>query len=294
MPKITGPRLTEGKDHLVQFRTDDVFMKKLSLIAERKSTPVGVLARQWVAERLEIELKSVQNDVEKWVDLRMAHVHKMIVREMEAGAVIIIHLVPLSTGEEIGANGLEELKQIFPSNKKETIAFTSSINMEGFVQRIAKVDSSKSLSYTQIFKNGRIELVKIMPENTDKLVPASMVVALMVQSVSILCKVLQALEISLPIEIHIGFSQMYGYRFRSVSHLNIGDKFTANDFTFPNCLITDWKQINNFKSTEIALSRAVSMIWNAAGLSKKPEKPDDLDPVDYSVTDYLAYAEDLL
>lgn len=43
----------------VQFRTDPEMMDLLLTVAKAKRTPPGALARLWVAERLEQELKSL-------------------------------------------------------------------------------------------------------------------------------------------------------------------------------------------------------------------------------------------
>jgi len=43
----------------VQFRTDPEMMELLMKVAKAKSTPPGALARLWVAERLEQELKQL-------------------------------------------------------------------------------------------------------------------------------------------------------------------------------------------------------------------------------------------
>jgi hypothetical protein len=44
-----------AKNKLIQFRADDLLLKRLIRASLALQTPVGVLARQWVAERLNAE-----------------------------------------------------------------------------------------------------------------------------------------------------------------------------------------------------------------------------------------------
>lgn len=277
MPRIKALKEpTGGKDHLVQFRVDDSFMKRLLVVSERKKTPIGVLARQWVAERLTEEIRQVQGEITRWVELRQSHIQKMIDRELEHGAILTIHVTPVSAGSEIGAAELEELRNMF-SRMNESKFQSFGINMDGFIERTRIEGSSKLVSYMQVFSSGQIEGVQVLPETRDKVLSAGDITEILTGKVIIFCRILELLKVPPPVEVFIGFSQMHGYQFDSQSTRGVGDKFTSNDFAFPSTLIIDWKQVESKESTEEILGQAIRRIWNAAGLSDKPQKSKGIE-----------------
>lgn len=257
----------DAKDHIVQFRVDDIFMKRLQSIAGKKATPVGVLARQWVAERLIEEFEISEKFSEKWVETRYPIVHGIARNEMEKGFGLVIHLVPLVNDIDLSPEQLSYAGDLFTHSSK--IMIQKGLTISGYYVQIHFNRSTKANWHTEIFSTGQIESIRLIPEIEPNVVSASAIESALVQSIFIYCRLLESVSIVPPIDIRVGLIGVENYQTRATPKDKLGNRFTHSDFRFPNTLLDSYERVESTQSTEELLSRPIQMIWNAAGLKNK-------------------------
>ena len=273
MPKIKrlAQSSSENKDHLIQFRVDDVFLKRLLIISGRKETPVGVLARQWVAERLESELQVYEQEVNHWVEGRSVHLETFARTYMEKSMSLGFHLVPLSKGNSIDeAEQYIFLSKSFESALKGEYRLEMGVNIAGFSARLFPLKGTKAIWYSQFFGSGQIEGIYNLPDTKDGIVLASDIENCMTRTILIYARLLEGLKIYPPIEVRMTLLGATGYRVSGPQRRTPGDVFSSDSFWFPSCVIANENQLANKESLEAALARPIQMVWNAAGFAKKP------------------------
>ncbi len=263
MPKAS----MDAKDHLIQFRVDDLFMKRLQSIAGKKSTPPGVLARQWVAERLAEEFEITEKAAESWVERRYSTVHGIAQSEMESGFGLVCHLVPLINDVDLSPEQLSYAGALFTHSSK--IMIDKGVTISGYYIQTHFNKSTKANWHTEIFNSGQIEGIRLIPEIEPNVVSASAIEGALVHTIFIYCRLLESLRIVPPIDIRVGFIGVKNYQVRALPKDRLGNPFTASDFRFPNAILSSYEQVETSQSVEELLSRPIRMIWNAAGLKNK-------------------------
>jgi hypothetical protein len=156
--KPSGP--TKG-GQIIQFRADDLFIAQLSSVADRLRTPMGVLARQWVAERLSKEVALDGELLKTWCENRVKEIQRKLM-DMEAGPYQILFLLPTSTGIRIEPDSVRPHMTLLSPAERIGARFVGRINLHGFVTEKTFENSSKLNAYTQIFRTGQIESVRIL------------------------------------------------------------------------------------------------------------------------------------
>lgn len=258
---------SDAKDHLIQFRVDDNFMKRLQFVAAKKSTPPGVIARQWIAERLAMEFEITEKDAERWVEHRHPLVQGIAKHEMESGFGLVCHLVPLAKDVNLSMEQLSWAGSLFTFSSKAVIE--KGVNISGYYLRTHFHASSKASWHTEIFCSGQIEGIQLIPEIEEHVVSASAIEDALVQTIFVYCHLLEALRIVPPIDIRIGFIGVHNYQVRASSKDKLGTRFAASDFSFPNTLLTSYEQVETTQDVGELLAQPIRMIWNAAGLKNK-------------------------
>lgn len=270
MPKAS----MDAKDHLIQFRVDDLFMKRLQSIAGKKSTPLGVLARQWVAERLAEEFEITEKAAESWVESRYSAVHGIARNQMESGFGLVCHLVPLVTDVDLSPEQLSFAGALFTHSSK--IMIERGVTISGYYIQTHFNKSTRANWHTEIFSSGQIEGIRLIPEIEPNVVSASALEGALVHTIFIYCRLLESLRIMPPIDIRIGLIGVENYQVRALSKDKLGNRFTASDFRFPNAILTSYEQVESTQSTEELLARPIRMIWNAAGLKNRSSIVDGI------------------
>jgi len=255
-------------DNIIQFRADDSLLAQLNAVASRFHTPVGVLCRQWVAERLSREIRLDQAAVEYWRDSRQEEIIRLLHSDMESGPVQIIHMQPLSGTIEIDPQAVRKLQSSLAPIER-TDEYTGRINVHGYKTQKIFRDSKRVNAYVQVFRTGQLESVRILRELSDpKGIFGEQTDDELIRAIWSYSSALQALKVSLPIQIAITYLGLKDFTLRTRDIYGPTCEFDTADMSLPVIDVTEWPQVGCLESTAETLRPSINVFWNAAGFDK--------------------------
>jgi hypothetical protein len=254
---------------VVQFRVDKVLMTQLTSVADRLHTSVGVLARQWVAERLIEELSKDANSIRAWQQERLQEIDKKVRADFEAGPIQILHIVPFSQNIRIDLEEARKLHALFAPI--EGVGATTRINRLGlFCEKVFKSNHEGNASaYVQLFRAGQVESVRLLPVyESEKAIYGNLLDNDLIRKTWLYCSALNALKVQLPLAINVTLMDVQGYQIRTKSPDTRTTSIDENVFTTADVTVNDWSQVLRPEWAAQSIKAALDEIWNAAGFEK--------------------------
>jgi len=267
---IPQSRITDS-GQIIQFRADDQFVDQLAIVADRLKTPIGVLARQWVAERLSQELIENTKANSTWRADRLKQIQRKLKFEMLDGPAQIIQLVPLS--QQVSINLEEARKQVTFLAPVERVdnRYSARINVHGFITEKTFAMHTKSSGYVQLFRTGQLESVRILHAGVDKgvsFIYGDQLDDDLLRVVWSYSLALAQLKVPLPIDCSISFAGINAYCLRTAFQERAPWGIDVDTFELPRVQIQDWSQISKIEHVANLLKPALNVLWNAAGFER--------------------------
>lgn len=254
---------------IIQFRADETLMAQLTAVAARLHTSVGVLARQWVAERLYDEVRLDKVELEHWRQKRLLEITKSMHSELEPGPVQVIHMQPWSQEITIDPDSVRS-KKGFLAPVERTDEYMGRINLEGF--RTTKIfsDSKQVNGYVQVFRTGQLESVRVLQETHEgKAIFGDQTDDDLIRSTWSYAAALSALKVPAPAQITVTILGLKGYRMRTRLYKRGTDsEFEVPVITLPSVDINDWLLVSRMDETATLLRASLDVFWNAAGFDR--------------------------
>lgn len=274
MPKRKSPRaLSDNPGQIIQFRADELLVSQLAVIAERTRTPMGVLARQWVADRVRKEIEQDRQTLDLWYEKRLPEIERRLKSKMEAGPVQILHFLPLASDVSVDPDKVQALMSLLAPVERIDGRYEGRINLHGFITEKTYKDSSKLNGYVQFFRSGQLESVRILRQGEMKQIYGSQLDSDLIRSVWSYCTALQQLSVPLPLIVLIRFGEIQGYSLRTQQQL--GSPIDVNEFTLPAIEISDWSKTARRETVAQTIKPALDVLWNASGFGKSPSYKAD-------------------
>jgi hypothetical protein len=252
--------------NIIQFRAESSLVTQLSAVAERLHTPIGVLARQWVAERLAFELSKNLSVTQNWRNARLVEIIRKAKVDMEAGPLQILHICPL-TEAQIDATEAEKVVNLMaPLGRAE--GHIGRINRLGyFTENSYKEQAAKKKGYVQLFRTGQIESVRILPEDAHtKALFGDNIDSDLIDAVWMYCCALHALKVPLPLIVSTTFVGVDGYRIRTRSYNAPTGLIDEESFSASEIEINDWSGLKPHVMA-LLMKPILDELWNAAGFA---------------------------
>ena len=268
-PKTSSPRGSDIGGQILQFRADDALVSQLTVIANRLRTSPGVLARQWVAERVRKEIEQDKKALESWIQQRAPEIERRLRSDMEPGPVQIIHIVPLGSDISLNLAKASPLTSLLSPAERIGTRYTGRINIHGYITEKAFENSTKLNGYVQLFRSGQLESVRILHQDEEhKALYADMVDADLIQAIWSYCLALEQLKVPLPIVLTAQFQNVNGYILRTHSRTTPTPSIDVESFVLPSAQITDWSQIAKIGQVAQLLKPLLDIFWNAGGFER--------------------------
>lgn len=274
MPKIksgkaSSENIGDRGGQIIQFRADDLLISQLSVVAERLRTPMGVLARQWVAERVKKELEQEKQAIELWYQKRLPEIDRKLRADMEAGPVQMLHLLPLASDVTIAPERARELQSLLAPVERIDTRYEGHINVHGYVTEKTFKTSTKVNGYVQAFRTGQLESVRILKQDLNfNALYADTVDADLIRVLWSYGTALQQLNVPLPIVLLIRFRDVKGYFLRTRHQASPNTLIDVNEFNLPTVQISDWSQTARLENAAQTLRPALDVFWNAGGFER--------------------------
>lgn len=269
----TSPKPPKGstdasqKTGLVQFRADETLLKELTSVAERLHTPVGVLARLWVTERLAREQSFDIEALELWRQGRYSAIEESAETLFADRPLQIIHLAPFQRWLEIAPENISKLVGLLTPVER-TDSFEGRINLEGF--RTAKQFDWKDTleGYVQVFTNGQLESVRQLMCDENESLYADFVDSDLVSAIWTYGAALEHLGIRPPVAVFVRFQGIKGFVMRSTKRTGPSSEIDYESFNLKPLIINNWGQVDSIESTAQLIKPILDKLANSAGLPK--------------------------
>lgn len=269
-PKLPAMTARSAKSALIQFRVDEPFMKQMNSVAARLNTPPGVLARAWVAERLAQELRVDVDLVRQWQKARLSVIQANEIKgEFIEGPIIIIHIMPLTTGITIEPERLKTFSTSYAPQERIEERYAGRITRLGFETRQVRESDDRKAAYVQAFFTGQIESVRVLPsDNPHRAIDAAVLDDDLIRAIWSYCIPLAALRIPLPLLISISAMDVKDYWFKTAAWAAPQISITEDAFTLHDVQITGWEQVETIEATANTLKCNLDEFWHAAGYDR--------------------------
>jgi hypothetical protein len=259
-----------GNNTIIQFRVDDLFFTQMSAVANRLATPVGVLARQWVAERLSNEITADFKTVSNWQTTRYAQLSSKIPEELPSGPIQLIHFVPFNFEGRIDFEAAKKLSTVFVPFEGSSM-YAGRRNRLGYVWTDV-IQNEKTRGYVQLFSNGAVESVRVLKTINEEVILGEHLDLDLIRAVWMYANGLNSLGIQLPILLRITFKNMHGCCLR-LSNDALSWRSTEideNEFALSDLHISDWQDVLRLEEAAQFLKPLLDEIWNAGGFERSP------------------------
>jgi hypothetical protein len=264
MPKLTGVQLGNS-GQVVQFRVDDLLAAQLSAVSARLHTPIGVLARQWVAERIAEEIRADQDNVEKWRSARWAELSQNF-KTLVDGPIQVIHLIPYSQTLNLVPETMREFQTLFKPAERVEGTYSGRINWHGYLTEKTFASESKLNSYVQMFRSGQLESVRVLSSEA-KTIYGERTDEDLIRCIWSYMAALKQLMVPLPIAAVINFHGLKDFEMRFAGK-TASQRFEFSDYGMPTITFTQWAQAATLASVAENLRPILDMLWNAAGYER--------------------------
>jgi hypothetical protein len=260
---------SDAGGYVVQFRADDVLFSQLTVIANRLRTPPGVLARQWVAERVRKEIEQDKKGLEIWIQRRTPEIERRLRSDMEDGPVQIIHMVPTGSDISINLEKASPLSSLLSPAERIQARYLGRINIHGYITEKTFANSTKLNGYVQVFRSGQLESVRILQEDEKlKALYADQLDSDLIQAIWSYGLALHQLQVPLPIVLTAQFQNIKGYNLRTRGRATPTSPIDVDNFVLPTAEITDWSQVGKIEHVAQLLKPLLDVFWNAGGFER--------------------------
>lgn len=229
-------------------------------------------ARKRQLEMPEIKAAFINSDnlKKKITDFRADRIGKILVGESPIklidGIVQTLHVLPYSClNSNIGIDVFRALDWSRIPVMSQNFGLSSKINIDGVVAHRV-INPQGSGAYTQLFRNGMIESVRVFPPRSDTgamVLPSTLYEREIIEFIKEIKRVLTELDIAGPIIILYSLLNVKNVQL-GVSNLYLLDegngKFDRDQILVPDMIIEDFSIDEG-----IALKSLFDLVWNAAG-----------------------------
>lgn len=185
---------------------------------------------------------------------------------------LIVHLIPASAFRLPGAVDIASAQtageQLRPLG--DGLGYSPSINFEGFANLHQSQNGCRA--YTQIFRNGVIEAVRVrayaVPEGDDRILPSLLIEQTLIERIPAYLRAMNALGIAPPIIALISLQAIAGARLGvGENYLNEVPRISGPDLLLPDVMIENYGTDAEFHR---AIKPAIDSLWNTAGILRSP------------------------
>lgn len=254
---------TSSKGNLIQFRIEEELQAKLQTLATQRYSTPGILAREWVVERIVQEISQNQIVAQNWHETRVAAIKKDVKnpdsKNFQTGPYLIMHVLPLSKGVLIKPADAEKSAAALRPFRKAR-AYEGTINQLGYESRTRDIPAK---AYLQVYRTGEIELVRPIFAN-EGVINGTFADIEIVDAASTACSALAGWRIPLPYLIIFtvcGLKNLtFGHGRQEIEH---------DDLITQQVEISRWDQIakdNSIEAMAQTLHSSLDVFWNAGGI----------------------------
>lgn len=267
---LKGISTNAVKPGTIQFRFEEDLMAGLQSFADAQFTSPGLLAREWVIQRLRQELKQNQSSAREFHLARLSTIKEQVScdpksSKFQAGPYFVMHGISLTKGVSISAESMERSVGLRPLRSCPIAPYTGRINHLGYETETA--ESVPARAYLQVYRTGEIETVRPLTM-VDKVIKGSFADAEVIDAAYTICSALAGFQIPLPYLLQITVCGLSGLmlsgRFRVT--------FSTPELTLPEVEISAFSQISATDGSLQAIANtmhdAINVFWNAGGYPK--------------------------
>jgi Putative DNA-binding domain len=182
---------------------------------------------------------------------------------------LVVHIVPFSSFSsptqvdlEFAVNNPHDL---IPMG--QTSGYSPTINFDGFINIRG---GDQCFGYTQLFRDGRIEAVKVrvmMEQNGSRIIPSLTIDQHLLMAIESYMLALQKLNVAPPFIVMISLLEVRGaiLGVGNSAYFDLNDPIRQNELLLPEILISQFGTPQDYQKN---LRPAFDALWNAGGFSK--------------------------
>lgn len=252
------------KDELIQLRVEKPFLDQLNALANEQHLTLSVMLRAWLAERLKVEEKRLNESRFEWLNSRLNQIKKGV-EGFEPGSILVAHAYPKLDKNKISIEKIEHNVELLVPSWYRTPPKVS-INQFG-LEVTRTLRDGKTVVKGLAFKSGQLEVVMSIPSEDNQILGRALDNAI-VEITRSACQYLHTQGIEMPYLVN-------------VSLLNVKEKalvvnptlysshplphFSKDEIRLTEIVVTSLHQFSTEAETGEHIIDVLDELWNATG-----------------------------
>lgn len=252
------------KGELIQLRVEKPFLDQLNAIATEQHLTLSVMLRAWLAERLKVEEKRLNESRQEWIDSRINQIKKGGMG-FEPGSILVAHAYSKLEQNKISMEKIEQnVEFLVPGWYRTPVRKT--INQFG-LEISRTVSDGKTVMRGAALKSGQLEVVMDIPTVDNQILGKALDYEI-VEITQCLCQYLRTQAIEMPYMVHFSLLDVIdkalvvnpvSYSSHSLPH------FSQNEIRLSTIEITAPEQFSTEAQTAEHIIDVLDELWNATG-----------------------------